>query len=485
MKGASSAQVLRHGVFAVAVGVVGAAASVVLCLVVGWAYDLVCAHGWLLYLLPIFAVASLLLYRALKLPLDTTTHTVINDICADRPISPALAPGILLGTALSILGGASVGKEAAALHMGASLGDLVARPLKLRPLTGVWKGGSRADGAGGADGGDGAVGSAGASKGAGNAGGAAASGGVHAYAASCGMAACFAALFFAPLGSTAFVVELSRYDRSVWRHAPFMLLACFVAFGLASIIGIGDVIPKVPLPALSWPVVGQCVVIAVACALVGTVYIQIIDGAQRLTKRISQNYYLWAALGGVLMAVLVTLFDWRGFEGTGANLLSDALAGRAGGSDLRRESAAHHRVPRALAARRRDHAHLHCGRAARRELHGHDPGRSGLLGGCGARRLLRRHEPLPGDRLPHGLRDFRLGRRARVRFGRGRRLLPRPRRGTVRARGHRHSEARDFGGAGAPCREEAVTAGEFVGNCPCGAACGWVSYQIVRLQKKL
>lgn len=329
MKGASSAQVLRHGVFAVAVGVVGAAASVVLCLVVGWAYDLVCAHGWLLYLLPIFAVASLLLYRALKLPLGTTTHTVINDICADRPISPALAPGILLGTALSILGGASVGKEAAALHMGASLGDLVARPLKLRPLTGVWKGGSRADGAGGTSGGDGAVGSASASGGAGNGGGA--SGGVHAYAASCGMAACFAALFFAPLGSTAFVIELSRYDRSVWRHAPFMLLACFVAFGLASIIGIGDVIPKVPLPALSWPVVGQCVVIAVACALVGTVYIQIIDGAQRLTKRISQNYYLWAALGGVLMAVLVTLFDWRGFEGTGANLLSDALAGRAGG----------------------------------------------------------------------------------------------------------------------------------------------------------
>ena len=226
-----------------------------------------------------------------------------------------------------------MGKEAAALHMGASLGDLVARPLNLRPMTGVWKGESHADGAGGADGGDGAVGSAGASKGAaGGAGsGGGASGGVHAYAASCGMAACFAALFFAPLGSTAFVIELSRYDRSVWRHAPFMLLACFVAFGLASIIGIGDVIPKVPLPALSWPVVGQCVVIAVACALVGTVYIQIIDGAQRLTKRISQNYYLWAALGGVLMAVLVTLFDWRGFEGTGANLLSDALAGRAGG----------------------------------------------------------------------------------------------------------------------------------------------------------
>ena len=42
-----------------------------------------------------------------------------------------------------------------------------------------------------------------------------------------------------------------------------------------------------------------------------------------------------------------------------------------------------------------------------------------------------------------------------------------------------------FGGAGAPCRDEAGTAGEFVGNCPCGAACGWVSYQLVRLQKKM
>ena len=100
MKGASSAQVLRHGVFAVAVGVVGAAASVVLCLVVGWAYDLVCAHGWLLYLLPIFAVASLLLYRALRLPLDTTTHTVINDICADRPISPAFALAVAVSFSL-------------------------------------------------------------------------------------------------------------------------------------------------------------------------------------------------------------------------------------------------------------------------------------------------------------------------------------------------------------------------------------------------
>lgn len=302
LEGIDKRQVARHILFAVLVGVAGAAASIVLCLLVGGAYGLVCDHPWLLYLLPLFGAASLLLYEALKLPLDTTTHTVVNDIRADRAISPWLAPGILLGTALSILGGASVGKEAGALHMGASLGDLISRPLRLRPIT-------RREQAVG----DGHV-------------------GMRAYAAATGMAACFAALFFAPLGSAAFVIELTRYERSVVRHLPTMLLACFVAFALARLVGIGDVIATVPLPGLTWPVAGQCVVIAVACALVGTLYIKAIEGLQSLTRRAAAKrkglYYGWVVLGGIVVIALVTLFGWQDFEGTGGNQLALALAGK-------------------------------------------------------------------------------------------------------------------------------------------------------------
>lgn len=292
-------QVVRHGLFALVVGVVGAVASVVLCLLVNFAYGVVVAHGWLLYTLPVLGVVSLLLYRALKLPLDTTTHTVVTDIREDREISPGLAPGILLGTALSILGGASVGKEAGALHMGASLGDLVGRPFKLRS---VWKADQTSSDGGRA--------------------------GMNAYAASVGMAAAFSALFFAPLGSAAFVVELSRYKREVVKHLPTMLLACFVAWAGASAVGIGDIIPKVALPALSWPLVGQCIVIAVCCSVVGALYIKAIDGLQQVTKRLSTNYYAWVALGGVIMMALVTLFGWQAFEGTGGNQLALALAGK-------------------------------------------------------------------------------------------------------------------------------------------------------------
>lgn len=285
-------QVARHTLFAVAIGAVGAAASVALCLCVGLAWEAYRACWQLIFALPALGVLSLLLYRAWHLPLDMTTHKVIDLIRDDREVSPWLAPGILIGTCLSILGGASVGKEAGALHMGASLGDLVARPFKLAPV-------HRAD----------------------------AGQPMTGYAAATGMAAAFSALFFAPLGSCMFVLELARFKRSVTKHLLSILLACFVAFALASVVGIGDVVPKAALPALSWPVAGQCVVIGVACAIVGTLFIKAIDGLQRATARRSRNYYLWVVVGGLLVAGLTLALGWQPFGGTGGMLLAEALAG--------------------------------------------------------------------------------------------------------------------------------------------------------------
>lgn len=338
-------EMFKHGLFACVMGVVAACASIVLCLAVSLAYDTVLAHQWLLYLLPVLGVLATLLYKWWRLPLNTTTHTVVNDIRANRQISPFLAPGILIGTFLSILGGASVGKEAGALHMGASLGDLVARPFKLKPVsrsdqsaieqkrqeqerlqqgqsqqqTDATQGESHAfampeDGAKGRfaklfrkdtrpD------------------------GGMRAYASSLGMAATFSALFFAPLGSAFFVFELTRYKRSVIKHAASILVACFIAFLIASAVGIGDVIPKVDIPALSWPVVGQCLVIGVAAGIVGTLFVKGIDGLQHLTQRISKNYFMWVFIGGIVICALVLLFGWQAYEGTGGNQLALALRG--------------------------------------------------------------------------------------------------------------------------------------------------------------
>lgn len=293
-------QVLRHGAFSLVVGIVGAAASVVLCLVVNGAFDLLRRFPMLLLGLPLFAWASLALYRWHGVPLDTTTRSVARRIREDETISPWLAPDILLGTALSILGGASVGKEAGALHMGASLGQLVARPFHLRSVY-------RSDAACG----EGQT-------------------GMNAYAASAGMAATFAALFFAPLGSAAFVMELTGYRRDVVRHLPTLLLGCAVAWAGASFVGVGDVIPKVALPAITWRVAGACVLVGAVAGVAGGLFGSAIDHVQRATERIRRNYFLWAVAGSVLFVALVLGAGWQTFEGTGAVQLTDALGGHAG-----------------------------------------------------------------------------------------------------------------------------------------------------------
>ncbi|MFR1640058.1 MAG: chloride channel protein, partial [Eggerthellaceae bacterium] len=173
--GVSLPQAACHVLFARG-GRRGRRGSIALSLSVDLAARLQARFPWLLLLLPVLGAASVLLYRALKLPAHLATDTMVDRLRRNDRVPPALAPGILAGTFLTVLGGGSVGKEAAALQMGASLGALVGRPFKLAPV----RAGRPAIPRG--------------------------------YAAAAGMAACFGALFFAPLGSTVFVLELARFD---------------------------------------------------------------------------------------------------------------------------------------------------------------------------------------------------------------------------------------------------------------------------------
>lgn len=292
-------QIMLHLLFAIAVGIITALASVVLCLCVKWSYELFLMAPWLVWVLPIMGILQLLLYRFLKLPGDLTTHRVIDRIRNDERVSSTLAPGILVATCMSIVCGGSVGKEAGALQMGASLGSLVSRPFKLRS---VYKDNTEMS--------------------------------MDGYAAATGMASCFSALFFAPIGAMFFVLELSRFNKAVLRHAGTILIACFMAFLVSSSIGIGDIINKVDLPAFDWHVVGQVAVIGLAAAVAGTIFDSIIKWTHDITWRITHNLYVWVVVGGLLFAVLVTAFGWLPFTGSGDNNLNDALAGSFGPWDF-------------------------------------------------------------------------------------------------------------------------------------------------------
>ena len=289
-------EVGKHFLFAIVVGVAVGLASVFLCLCVGWAYDVFTAFPWLIWTLPVMGVLELLLYRAFKLPLNMTTETVIATMRKNQKVPYTLAPGILIATCMSIFSGGSVGKEAGALQIGASLGSLISKPFKLKH---VFRKNIPRD----------------------------KTEPLNNYAASVGMAACFSALFFAPLGSCMFVLELTHFKRPVVHHVYTVLVACFVAYFVASFIGIGDIIAKVDLPQLNWLIVGQCIVIGVAVALMGAVFDWAIKFAHHITQAVTKNYFIWVIIAGIVFAILVTVFGWDKFTGTGGTNLNEVLHG--------------------------------------------------------------------------------------------------------------------------------------------------------------
>lgn len=297
-KSFDASQLVRHVAFALVVGVAGAASSIVLTLCVTFAGNLSRQFSWLLFLLPLLGAASIGLYRLLRLPVNLATDNVIDQFRANERISGGVAPGILAGTFLTVLGGGSVGMESGALQMGASVGSVIGRPFKLAP---AWRHGRTIP---------------------------------NGYPAALGMAAAFSALFFAPLGSLMFVLELARFDRAVVRHVPTLLIATFTAYLIARAIGIGDIIPRVALPDLSWGIVAHCLLVGLSCAVVGVLFANGLRLLRRVVRERVGRPVLVIVVGSLLFVGLVLAFSWQAFEGTGMDLLRGALAGQAGRADF-------------------------------------------------------------------------------------------------------------------------------------------------------
>ena len=83
-------QIVRHALFAAAMGVVGAGASILLCICIDAAYKVNQAYPWTLFLLPILGIASIFLYKALNLNVYLATGEVIDSMRKNKVISAFL-----------------------------------------------------------------------------------------------------------------------------------------------------------------------------------------------------------------------------------------------------------------------------------------------------------------------------------------------------------------------------------------------------------
>jgi len=116
------------------VGVMAGIASAVLLASLTLATNLRESHAWLILLLALGGLCVGLLYKHFGQSVERGNNLILEQVHDPQEVIPVrMTPLVLIGTFISHLFGASVGREGTAIQMGASLADQMTRPLRLSP----------------------------------------------------------------------------------------------------------------------------------------------------------------------------------------------------------------------------------------------------------------------------------------------------------------------------------------------------------------
>lgn len=255
---------------------------------IDWATQTRQAHPWLIWLLPLAGVVTLVLYRLCRVSFDAGTNLIISSVTTNEPVPILLAPLIVVGTTLSHLFGASVGREGAALQLGGAIGHNLGRWLR---------GGERE----------------------------------IRVAAMCGMTACFSAMFGTPLAATVFVLEVIRVGVMHYYALLYCLAAAYAAHLTALALGAEPMRFSLggTLPALGVGSLARTATLAALCALVSIALCVALEKGGALARKYIKNAYIRIGAGGVLMAVLVAVFGLYDYAGAGTQVIVRAVEGQA------------------------------------------------------------------------------------------------------------------------------------------------------------
>ena len=241
------------------------------------------AHDWVIFLLPVGAIAVVLLYRALRLGPDAGTNLVLEAVRAEKQVPLGLAPAMLAATVLTQFVGGSAGREGAALQIGGSLAQGVAKLLRIREEH-------------------------------------------HHLLVRYGMAAVFAALFGTPVAAAIFVLEVASVGRFLYSGLVPTLCASLTAAGVARLLD-GEVM-RLTLPALSVNALftAQTAALAILCALLSIVFCVVVHQTGHLAGRYLKNEYLRALILGAALLGLTLLSGTRVYNGAGMDYVERCIA---------------------------------------------------------------------------------------------------------------------------------------------------------------
>lgn len=268
----------------VIVGLAGAAFAYCLQLVT----DFRTAHPLLVLGLPLAGLLIVFLYHSAGIRESRGTNLVLASIRTDEPIPFAMAPLIFAGTVLTHLFGGSAGREGAALQLGGSIAQNLARKLRL-------------------------------------------SSGSQKLLTMCGMSACFSALFGTPMSAAFFAMEVISVGIMHYSALVPCAVASVTAAYLSRLLGIAPArfsVSGIPSE-ISVPTMLRVFALAALCAGVSILFCVILKYTSAFYASCFKNSYLRVACGGILVAVFAMILRSQDYLGAGTQIIARAFAGEA------------------------------------------------------------------------------------------------------------------------------------------------------------
>lgn len=245
------------------------------------------SSGWILYLLPLIGMLIAFLYQVVHEEKNRGTNMVLTAVSEGDDVTLATGPLIFVSTILSHLGGASVGREGAALQLGGWMGRRFGELLHFNDDD-------------------------------------------RRIAVMSGMSAVFAALFGTPVAASIFCIEVVRIG--VFHYVALIpcVFSAFIGSGLARLMGVEPEIYALgSIPEANALELFKVSVLGLLCALLSILLIVTFHSIADHIHKLIPNAILRAAAAGCLIVLLTKLIGSEIYSGAGSELINLAMAGKA------------------------------------------------------------------------------------------------------------------------------------------------------------
>lgn len=270
-------------ILGVSMGSIGAAFSLSLKYVTAFRLK----YGYIILLLPFAGLLITFLYKKFGSGVTYGTNMVLAAINSDEKIPFVMLPLIFVSSVISHLFGASVGREGAALQMGASVGNAFAGVFKLNEND-------------------------------------------TKILIMTGMSAAFSALFGTPFAAAIFSMEVVSVGVMYYSALVPCVVSSLTAISVAKRLGVSYMsYSEFPIPEFTAYTSVTVIILGIFCSIISILLCSILIMSERgLVNHIS-NPYLRVFLAGLTIVAAAWIFGTQDYNGLGTDVIYSAVAGEA------------------------------------------------------------------------------------------------------------------------------------------------------------